>query len=212
MITCLGSTSAGNCYILHSDTYLILDAGVHISKILQAIDFRLDLVQGVAVTHEHGDHAKSAKEFTKRGIDVWMPYERSERKMGDWNIKALPVKHDVKNHAFFIRHPKMGSILYATDMVSLPYKFDDINHIMIEANFCEDIITQKVLNGSIDPVVRKRIMNTHFSIQKVIAWLKVQDLKKTESITLLHLSNGNSNAASFRDQVERLTGIPVKIA
>lgn len=50
----LGSSSAGNCYILRvGDKVLLLEAGINFNKIQERLNFRLKEVIGCLVTHEH---------------------------------------------------------------------------------------------------------------------------------------------------------------
>lgn len=50
----LSSNSKGNCYILENDTQiLIIEAGVPFRKIKEGINFNLDKVVGVCVSHSH---------------------------------------------------------------------------------------------------------------------------------------------------------------
>jgi phosphoribosyl 1,2-cyclic phosphodiesterase len=50
----LGSSSSGNCYLLESKTdVLILEAGVPFSKVKKALDFNLEKIRGVLLSHEH---------------------------------------------------------------------------------------------------------------------------------------------------------------
>ena len=53
-IKCLGSSSAGNCYLLEDDNeILILEAGISFKEVKKAIDFRVEKIKGVLVSHEH---------------------------------------------------------------------------------------------------------------------------------------------------------------
>lgn len=51
----LGSGSSGNSYIMtdDNDQHLIVECGIHASEIKKAIDFNLEKVAGVIVTHGH---------------------------------------------------------------------------------------------------------------------------------------------------------------
>ena len=71
----LGSGSRGNCIALEEGgATLLLDAGFSAKEIeLRAAKCDLDLstLVGIAVTHEHGDHAKGAARLsTKYGVPV----------------------------------------------------------------------------------------------------------------------------------------------
>ena len=53
-LKCLGSSSAGNCYLLYcNDEVLILDAGLPIMQIKKGLDWKLGGIQGVLITHAH---------------------------------------------------------------------------------------------------------------------------------------------------------------
>lgn len=53
-LKCLGSSSAGNCYLLEADNeVLILDCGIPIKDIKIGLGFDLRRVSGVLVTHSH---------------------------------------------------------------------------------------------------------------------------------------------------------------
>ena len=53
-LKCLGSSSAGNCYLLSTENEtLILDCGISAKEIKKGLDFDLGGIVGVAVTHSH---------------------------------------------------------------------------------------------------------------------------------------------------------------
>lgn len=61
-LSILGSGSSGNCAVVSTgDTTLLLDAGLSARQIqlrLEAAGFSLDAVDGILLTHEHGDHTR----------------------------------------------------------------------------------------------------------------------------------------------------------
>ena len=70
-LSILGSSSSSNCYVLHNDKEaLIIEAGVTIQNVKQALDFNISKVVGCFVTHEHGDHSKYVEQYLKASIDV----------------------------------------------------------------------------------------------------------------------------------------------
>lgn len=221
----LGSNSCGNCYIL-TDTQgnsLIIEAGVHTSKIYEALDFDLSKVVGCLVTHEHGDHAKSAGALHYGGVPVYAS-EGTIKKVGlnttDFLIsekwfnsihpfKVLPfeIEHDAAQPlGFLIYHEEMGYTLFLTDTYVLSYNFTGLNNIIIEANYCQNIIENR-------PIQHKdRVIENHMSIQNCLFTLNNLDLKKVNNIVLIHLSDGNSNSAEFKEKVEKATLKNVTIA
>lgn len=53
-INILGSSSKGNCYVLHNnEEALIIEAGVSFDKVIKSIDFKVNNIVGVACSHVH---------------------------------------------------------------------------------------------------------------------------------------------------------------
>jgi len=55
-LKCLGSSSAGNCYLLTSDSRetLILDCGIPIKEIKKGLNWNIRGISGVIISHSHG--------------------------------------------------------------------------------------------------------------------------------------------------------------
>lgn len=50
----LSSSSLGNCYIIeNNDEAIIIEAGVNIKKIKENLNFNLDKIRGVIISHVH---------------------------------------------------------------------------------------------------------------------------------------------------------------
>lgn len=226
----LGSSSAGNCYLLKSSTgeTLMLECGVKIDKIKQAIGFTFKNIVGCLVTHDHGDHCKSAPLLLKCGVKIYAT--KGTINFCGWNLisddcveikpreifsvgsfKVLPFKvnHDaVDPVGFIINHSECGSVLFLTDTYFVREKFHNINHVLIEANFSEQIIVEK----NLEDFRRNRIYKSHLSLETCIETLRANDLSKVRNIVLIHLSDSNSDAQMFHDRVVQETGKPVHIA
>lgn len=54
-LTCLGSSSAGNCYLLQADSgeALILDCGISIKEIKKGLNWDIRGIKGVIISHTH---------------------------------------------------------------------------------------------------------------------------------------------------------------
>ncbi len=131
------------------------------------------------------------------------------------NFKVLPfrVEHDaVEPLGFLIKHKEIGTMLFLTDTYYSKYKFKGLNHLLIEANYCENGVKESVINGRLHPAQYKRLMTSHLSIQTCKEILKVNDLSAVKNIVLIHLSDRNSNAEDFKKQIQGLTGLPTTIA
>lgn len=133
-------------------------------------------------------------------------------RLGEFKILPFDVHHDVPCIGFVIEHPEMGKLLFATDTMMLEYRFSGLNHILIEANYSDEIIEQNIESGVVRGVMRDRLMTTHLSLENAIGMLKANDLTNVNEIILIHLSNNNSDVGEFRRRVMSATGKPVYVA
>lgn len=227
----LGSNSLGNCYILESDRdALIIEAGVRMSEVKKALRWQISKVCGAVVTHEHNDHSGHIAEMAASGIRVLALEEvlkshgiygkpftfaivpEKGYKMGDFRIMGVPVIHDVPCVGYVVSHPDMGKLLFITDTVTFDYCIPGLNHIMIEANYADDIVDQRIASGAMPSSMRPRLLNSHMEISQTKAILNRTDLSRVDNIVLIHLSDGNSDEERFVREIRELTGKPVYAA
>lgn len=223
----LGSGSSGNCYLLQNEKEtLIIECGLPYKTILKGLNFNLSNVVGCLISHEHKDHSKAANDLIRNGIDVYSSkgtFEaievcgyraniiESEKAIKIKNFVVLPfeTEHDANEPlGFLIYHKNMGKLLFITDSYYCKYKFSDIEHILIECNYSNKILQEKEL----PKFLKSRIIKSHFELENVKEFLKATDLTGTKEIVLIHLSDGNSNAAEFQEEIERVTGKPTYVA
>lgn len=224
------SNSKGNGYALYNGSEaLILEAGVTIKKLLQAIGYNVDHIAGCLITHEHGDHAKYWKQYVAAGIDIYTSagtigalnakHHRmhtvtpSSFKLGGFKVLPFNVIHDVAEpYGYLIHHKDCGNTLFMTDTQYMNARFPGINNIIMETNYCEDIIEQKAIEGVVHPKLVDRIRDSHMSIQTAERFLLAQDLSEVNKIVLTHLSDNNSNAGEFGSRIAEATGKSVSVA
>ncbi|SMG31901.1 MBL fold metallo-hydrolase [Sphingobacterium psychroaquaticum] len=225
----INSNSDGNCYLFtdNEGNTLIVECGVRFEKIKQALNFDLSRVVGSLVTHEHGDHCKGAKDAVKAGIDVYatvgtikgLKFESHRLiaipkgkafNLGPFSVIAFDTHHDVNEPCgFLIKHEEMGTTLFLTDTIYCDFSFCGLNNILIEANYSQDIIDEK-LSGN--RFLRNRVIQSHMSIETCIETLKANDLRAVNNIVLIHLSDRNSDAKVFKQRIEDATLKTVSIA
>ena len=224
----IGTGSKGNAYILsNGDEALLIEAGVNIKEIKQALDFDYSKVVGCIVTHRHGDHAKSINEVMKLGIDTYAlkdvfhydGYPRQKEitpresfQVGNFKILPFDVKHDVPCVGFLIEHKDCGKVLFLTDTYYCKYTFPGLNNIIIEANYSKEIIDKKYGPDSDKEFLRNRILKSHFSLANCKDMLKANDLRQVNNIVLIHLSDSNSDEKQFHKEVSELTNKNVHVA
>ncbi|BDR84907.1 MBL fold metallo-hydrolase [Clostridium tetani] len=223
----LGSGSSGNCYLLQGkEETLIIECGLPYKTILKGLDFNLSNVVGCLISHEHKDHSKAVQDLVKNGIDVYSSkgtFEaievkgyrtniiESEKafKIGNFVILPFETEHDANEPLGFLIYQKdMGKLLFITDSYYCQYRFENVDHILIECNYSNKILQEKELPKTL----KNRIIKSHFELENVKEFLKATDLKETKEIILIHLSDGNSNAVQFKTDIERATGKPTYIA
>ena len=233
----LGSSSKGNCYLLESENEtLIIECGISFKEIKVALDFNLRNVVGCLVTHEHGDHSKSLRDLLKAGINIYTSFGTArgivkecevietynrfnyikafeQFKVGGFTVMPFDVHHDVEEPlGFLINHKDIGTIIFATDTSYLEYRFKELTNILIECNYSEKILLENMANGSVDSSTGVRIASTHMSFENCKEMIKANDNPKLKNIVLLHLSDGNSNAKEFKEQIYKLTNKAVYVA
>jgi phosphoribosyl 1,2-cyclic phosphodiesterase len=221
----LGSSSKGNCYILQTDTgKLILDCGMAYKEIQRGLDFNLQSVLGCLVTHEHGDHSKAVKDLVRAGIDVYMTQGTAtalgvnhhrlnviqagkQFALGDFTILPFATEHDCAEPVGYLvqYRPTGEKLLFATDTYYLRNRFNGLNYIMIESNYCKDTLTKNIESGAIPPGLKNRLLESHFSLENVKGFLQANDLSKVRKIILIHLSDSNSDSSRMQTEIRELT-------
>lgn len=226
MIKVVGTGSKGNSYIIQAgEEILLLECGLNIKEIKKALNFNLSKVVGCLISHSHNDHCKAVKEvlkftniFTSKGTKEELE-ERFELKnsfviiehgklfkIGNFKIMPFNTQHDtLEPLGFLIEHKDLGKILFATDSYYLKYKFKDIDHVLIECNYSENILKY------LEPY-RARLLKSHMSLETLKETLKTWDLSNTKDITLIHISDDNGEHERFREEIEKLTGIKTIVA
>lgn len=224
MIKIHATGSTGNFYSLETSTgILLLECGISIKKIKESLNYDLNKVIGCLLSHEHKDHSKSAKDILKCGIDVYGSNGTGEEiglkdnyrykvvehnksfNVGDFTIIPFDVQHDVSQpFGFLIYHQELGKILFATDTYFLKNRFNNVDHILIECNYSENILPTL-------PGWRARVIKSHMSLETLKSTLSTWDLTNTKDITLIHISGENGELERFKQEIEELTGIKTYI-
>ena len=230
-IKVLASSSKGNCYMIDdSRTSLLIEAGIPIKKIKQAMNFKLTDTVGCLVSHSHFDHSKDIKKILSAGINVYTSKGTSEElkvsdynlhhiesgkqfKIRGWTILPFETFHNTKEPlGFLITNKNNEKLLFATDTYYLKYKFKGLNIIMIECNHSYKILDDNVAAGRLHPAQKKRLIQSHMALENVKDMLKANDLSKVKEIYLIHLSDRNSSAKEFKKEIQSLTGKPVYVS
>lgn len=232
----IASGSTGNCYrISDGKTKILIEAGIPVTRIMQACGFRMWEISGCLVSHEHGDHASHAQDLTRYGIEVYTsqgtiegtrqfryalhgPLVHPVKAMQAFQIRSLTilpfdVEHDANEPlGFLIKSEMTGEkLLFFTDTFYIKYRFTGVNIIMAECNYTMDQLLKNVADG-ITPAYRiQRLAKSHMSLEALEGMLKANDLSRLKKIYLMHLSNDNSDEETMKTRIQKLTGVEVYV-
>lgn len=229
----LSSDSTGNGYLLKASDgeVLILEAGVRLSKVKRALDFNLEKIAGLVVSHSHDDHAGHLLEYQAAGIPCYVNQatklsrmgemnfyktyvieERKRKVVGNFMILPFELEHDVQNFGYLIHHHESGIICFITDTHYCRYTFKGLNNILIEANYSQQIIDRNLMDGKGNLYVRNRVLTHHMELETCRDFLMANDLTHVNKIILLHLSAQNSDVRMFQSEIQKTTGKSVHVA
>lgn len=226
MIKVVATGSRGNFYILETgEEILLLECGINIKDIKKALNFDLSKIVGCLLTHSHNDHCKAVEEvlkftdvFTSKGTKeeletrfklsrscIEIKHNKSFR-IGNFSIIPFNTQHDTNEPlGFLIHHKDIGTVIFATDTYYLKYKFRNIDYVLIECNYSEEILEDL-------PEYRARLLKSHMSLENLKESLKTWDLSSTKKIVLIHMSDTHGNSEKFSKEINKATGIETIIA
>lgn len=211
LIKVVASGSAGNCYILENDKEaLVIECGKPYPNVMKALNFNISKIKGCLVSHTHNDHSKYANQFERSGFQIFKPYvdlkEFPMVEYGGFKVIAFPLEHDVPCYGFYIEHEDIGKLVYASDTEYVKYRFKDINHILIEANYSKQILCEAVSE------VKTHIVTGHMEINTACRFVKKNKTDKLKTVVLLHLSEMNSDREQFMDEIQDVANCSCYIA
>jgi len=229
-ITTIASGSKGNCYkISDSTTTLLIEAGIRFPLIREGFSFKLSQVAGCLISHEHGDHSKAVKNVMKAGIDCYMSLGtaralklsghrlkivRSKELFTVGTFKVLPfnAQHDCAEPYGYLLQSKNGEkLVFITDSFYCRYRFPGVNYYMVECNYSKDLLEKNIKSGIVPEAIRNRIVKSHFELENVKEFFRVNDMSKVKQIHLIHISQNNGDPELFKSEIQKLCGKPVYI-
>jgi phosphoribosyl 1,2-cyclic phosphodiesterase len=127
-------------------------------------------------------------------------------------ILPFDTVHDCAEPMGFLLVNYVGEkLLFLTDTSFCRYKFKGLTHMMIECNFSNELLEKNIASGVVEASRKRRLIGSHFSLDRVKTFLRANDLRKLQSIWLIHLSGQNSDAFKFKQEIQQLTGKPVVV-
>jgi len=216
----LGSGSRGNCFAVESEgAVLLLDAGFSAKEIERratGAGLALEGLVGIALTHEHGDHACGAQRLAHRfGVPVltapgtWASLgcamqcshvalgmgQRVE--VGPFRVEACPTSHDAAEPLAIVARSADGtSVGVAYDLgrptMAVRYLLRGLTAIVLEANHDEVLLR----TSGYPPVVQRRIAGSggHLSNRAAAGLLVELHHADLAAVVLAHLSQRCNSA------------------
>lgn len=156
------------------------------------------------------DHAKYVNEYRKAGIKVITPYDSNIRyvELGSFKIKFFELVHNVDNFGAWIFEKSIGKVVYITDTQYIKYKFQGLNHILVEANYSKDLLAQNEDNSE----KKSHVLSGHMELQAALDFISTNNNAGLRNVILCHLSQDNANPEQFKHRAEKVVNCPVHLA
>lgn len=239
-IKSFGSGSSGNAYLI-DDGYsqLMIECGVPYKQVQREMGHDFSKVLACLVSHEHRDHCQYIKPLIdETTMDIYATHGtldgiysddkiklsqfdhyrmktleyKETTKIGTWYITPFETKHDVNEPCGFLIDNTSGDrLVFITDSYYVKYKFPNVTHMMVEANYSKAVLDEKMTTG-FDLKRKTRLLESHFDFKNTLEFIKSNKSDKLQEVWLLHLSDSNSIEKEFKEETQKLTGVPVYIA
>ena len=235
----LGSGSAGNCALVTTDhCKILIDGGLSARQIglrLEQCGVVPERLDGVLLTHEHGDHVCGLEVFCRR-LDVpiysnaltaeavrsspgyaaldrhrnWRIFRTgAEFDICDIRVQTFPVPHDAVDPIGFAFHAGSRSLGFITDLGyatrMIVERLRDVHTLVIETNHDEKLLQKD--NHRPWPV-KQRIQSRHGHLSNNAAASVIEQLLpgKIERVVLGHLSRDCNTPALALGAVRGVLG------
>jgi phosphoribosyl 1,2-cyclic phosphodiesterase len=218
-IKVFGSGSKGNGYLI--DDTLLLEVGTNSKDVLKSINYDINKIKAVLITHSHIDHAKYIKDWVKLNIPIYATQGTFEElnlsnnhnlniikynklyQIENYIIYVFETYHDTKEPCGFIiiNQSTNEKLLFATDTYLLKESFKGLDYMLVECNYIEKIIE----NYSDDNTSKiNRLYASHMSLESLEIYFNRQDISTLKNVMLIHLSDSNSDKKQMIDTVKNI--------
>ena len=231
----LGSGSRGNATIVDSgNTRLLVDNGFALKELEQrsdTIDFSLESLDAILVTHEHSDHIKGVGPLARRyqlpvyathgtlrsgkcgklpACHTIQPHGKTFR-IGDIQIQPIPVPHDAKEPCQFVFSNAKKKLGILTDLGHITpviaESFRRLDLLLLECNHD----SQMLADGPYPPALQARVGGNHGHLNnfQAMSLLKEIQTEHLQQLVLGHLSEKNNHpdkvTASLHEHCSHVT-------
>lgn len=216
----LGSGSSGNAALVFSGkSKILLDCGfsyVQLQARAEQAGVSLENIQGVFITHEHGDHVAGLGVFCRRtGVTAYMTPDTftnlpaavgkipnvelmeagSVVTLGDLDVMSYSVSHDAADPVSYIIQSQGTKLGFATDLGHCSHlvraRLAGCHALILESNYCPELLRK----GGYPPQVQQRIRGrsghlSNHDMTELLAGLLHDTL---HLVILVHISENNNS-------------------
>ncbi len=237
----LFSGSSGNSFFIQSDNINILvDVGVSAKKITEALtelEFSIEKIDAILITHEHIDHTKSLSLLScKYNIPVyankktWDALSKHREKIsvenikifnnlenfyiGDFKISPFSISHDAADPCGFNIYYNDKKISIATDIGQITEEtlncLKNSSFLFLESNYDPNILKM----SSYPYILKQRISGNKGHMSNITAGKVLQQItdNNLKNVLLIHLSKENNFPElayeTVHEQLNGLSNIP----
>lgn len=230
-LTVLGSGSSGNCAVLRSEnSCFLIDAGLSSRRMVQRLEMvglTVDDLDGILLTHEHGDHTQGLEVFCRKSraplfstsytkaalMDNFVKSSPTWRVMQtgsvfefkDLRIECFPVPHDAVDPVGFVitdhesRLGVLSDVGYVTNLIR--DRLSGVNTLFMEANYDAKLLDEDTKRPW---PTKQRISGRHGHLSndqaaELVTQLAHEDL---HHVVLGHLSEDCNHPDIARSRIE----------
>ena len=231
-IQTLASGSSGNCTLIDSgNSKILVDAGISARKILRSLEsigIRMDEIDAVVVSHEHGDHTRAIGTLSlpvyvsSATSHLWEDEVNSLYQfstgvsfhISDMHLNPFPVSHDALDPVGFTIESNGKKVGIATDIgavtATVSDSLRDCNMLIIESNYDEKVLA----SSSYPSHLKQRIAGKlgHLSNDQCSGLLESIVHRNLRFIVLAHLSEQNNTPDLALESARKATkGFPASL-
>ncbi len=213
----LASGSSGNCFLLESEgTRLLVECGRPFREVVQNVQ-RCGIdpsdLDGILLTHAHGDHSKSAREVSDsfqlpvfastgtlgceslRDSPLARPIQSgTPLRIGEVEVRPFAVPHDCFEPLGFRFASHSGTACITTDLGWVPdsvqAQLGDLDLLVIEANYDEHLLH----NERYPAFLKRRVSGSHGHLANSDAGQAIAGCgdRAPSLVWLAHISENNN--------------------
>ncbi|MCK5726226.1 MAG: MBL fold metallo-hydrolase [Thiotrichaceae bacterium] len=230
----IGSGSRGNGLIVESATgRILLDCGFSLKETehrLNKLDCPPDSLDGIVVSHEHGDHITGVGRLSRKyKLPVWITvgtYNAAKDNrfyqtyffkaddtltVGDLTIQPFAVPHDASEPCQFVFSSNQQSLGVLTDTGHITpiiiERLSQMNALLLEYNYDEHLL----VTGKYPYNLKQRVGGKygHLENNQSTSLMSQIDCSHLQCLVAMHLSENNNDSEKVNALLENLSFLQV---